>query len=607
MQSSFGKNIEHLAFAPEPWANLVAFSFPVIFGPYFQSWIPGAYPKVVDWDNLFAFAGTTLSILVAAGWAQRTGWHQPQRRLFLFFGGTAVVLLFRFISFPPLGALNLVPLLGRQSPKHALGVAVFMLATAAAFASDSLRAGWDRRSHLTVLVLLGVIGSCVVTLAARQGGWVAADQNLAIQSVSLSLLIVGMIWMGLAGIPRGEIAAMAVFALVAECAIYLPLGEKSMEFLWGRFALFVLILLAGWNFLNHRRRIAGIAGGLAALFFAAVIMPHSHLPDNVDLTKPSEGLQWLRQHLRPGDRIFGAPPEFSSLAALPSLDVLGPLAPPAFHDFVRVVTDDDAYESYRASCVFMLGGAYWRYPLSLYQRFQPIFDAAGIHYLLLDRTYFGPEVGDQYAKLLREGHALTYVYVDGRVRIIESRESLPPFRFASRYRVLPGRQEILSELHNQPSRIEGDPCVEAAARLPVAGPKADRPVPIHLLSSGPNRVALQLEPTEPGLLVTHDVFDPDWQATVNGARRPLVRVNGLFRGIYLEQRGPTQVIFSYRPPSLVWGSLLSTGCGIVLVAAAAVEVIGRAAAWLVRPAFWAAGCMAAATLLAVLFTYFVRP
>jgi hypothetical protein len=48
---------------------------------------------------------------------------------------------------------------------------------------------------------------------------------------------------------------------------------------------------------------------------------------------------------------------------------------------------------------------------------------------------------------------------------------------------------------------------------------------------------------------------------------PIVKANGLFRGVWLAAGGSHDVLMRYRPPAVVWGaltSLLSLLAGLVL-------------------------------------------
>jgi hypothetical protein len=75
----------------------------------------------------------------------------------------------------------------------------------------------------------------------------------------------------------------------------------------------------------------------------------------------------------------------------------------------------------------------------------------------------------------------------------------------------------------------------------------------------PNRV--QVEAEGPGLLVLSEVYDPDWRAHVDGEVVEIARVEGILRGVYLEE-GPHQVLFTYWPSGLTAG-ISMTVAGVV--------------------------------------------
>ena len=68
--------------------------------------------------------------------------------------------------------------------------------------------------------------------------------------------------------------------------------------------------------------------------------------------------------------------------------------------------------------------------------------------------------------------------------------------------------------------------------------------------------------------------DIGWEtinAYVDGERRPIHRVNVIFRGVWLDQ-GRHEVVFRYEPPSFRWGAVLSV---VGLLAIAAMLWLGR--------------------------------
>lgn len=64
-----------------------------------------------------------------------------------------------------------------------------------------------------------------------------------------------------------------------------------------------------------------------------------------------------------------------------------------------------------------------------------------------------------------------------------------------------------------------------------------------------NIVTVEVETDRDSVLVLHDIFYPGWQARVDGARRPILRTNLLFRGVEVPA-GKHVVEFKFRPLSV---------------------------------------------------------
>lgn len=69
-----------------------------------------------------------------------------------------------------------------------------------------------------------------------------------------------------------------------------------------------------------------------------------------------------------------------------------------------------------------------------------------------------------------------------------------------------------------------------------------------------NVVTVEVETDRDSVLVLHDIFYPGWQARVDGARRPILRTNLLFRGVEVPA-GKHVVEFKFRPLSV--GNLMA--------------------------------------------------
>jgi hypothetical protein len=79
---------------------------------------------------------------------------------------------------------------------------------------------------------------------------------------------------------------------------------------------------------------------------------------------------------------------------------------------------------------------------------------------------------------------------------------------------------------------------------------------------------LQVEATieQPGWLVLSEIWYPGWQATVNGQKRPVAKVNGLLRGVHLEQPGLYHVTLTYQPQTVSLGNSIAGVAAALLLA-----------------------------------------
>ncbi len=77
-----------------------------------------------------------------------------------------------------------------------------------------------------------------------------------------------------------------------------------------------------------------------------------------------------------------------------------------------------------------------------------------------------------------------------------------------------------------------------------------------------NIVTVEVETDRDSVLVLHDIFYPGWQARVDGARRPILRTNLLFRGVEVR-------------PASTWSSSSSVRLSVDNLVAAASELLAR--------------------------------
>ena len=579
MRVTTNKNTELLSLLLMPWPNLVAFFFPLVFGNFFESWAPGQYPNVIDWNNLYAYGSTGLLVLVLLGAVHAAHAERRQRAMYLFFVGALLFFLLRYVSFPPLGAVNLLPLLGRQSPKHVTGVAVFCLVVAAAFAVDWLRARPVPRERWLLLGAAVALASSLGTHIGQRGGFEKIDRLDALTFVGVTVLIAA----GLTGAVRvaratgrSSLGVVLAMVVVAELSLYLPLGNGQLSFLAGRLVLAALIVAAGLLLAWRWQATAVLGVAALGLYAWLIVAPRVGLPRRIDVDAPPAYMQWLRDAAGREYRAFGIQPDYSAVAGIQDLGVVGPLATSEFAQFVDLVATTKVAEFYRQSSTFWLAmpDRDTAFDLAGYPRARPILDWIGLRYIVLDRKVFNGFGRPDEGILFTPEVNLTVAYEDRYVSIAESREAKSKAAFATAVEVVPGQDTALCLLRDDPGRILGAVMIEgdAASAPHPAGASAEQ-TPVALDVYRPNELSATFDAPSAGVFVVKDSYYPGWEATLDGRPAEVVRVNGLVRGVMIPTAGRHEVAMRYRPQPFVFGVWIAAAVAVFLVAIVAYPAV----------------------------------
>ena len=99
-------------------------------------------------------------------------------------------------------------------------------------------------------------------------------------------------------------------------------------------------------------------------------------------------------------------------------------------------------------------------------------------------------------------------------------------------------------------------------------PGAPVPAAAEFLEDGYPRVVIKAGSPGDGYLALLDTYNTDWEVDVDGRPAPMMRVNGLFRGVHLTP-GEHVVTFTYRPRMFYLGAAISaiTALALALVCA----------------------------------------
>jgi hypothetical protein len=117
----------------------------------------------------------------------------------------------------------------------------------------------------------------------------------------------------------------------------------------------------------------------------------------------------------------------------------------------------------------------------------------------------------------------------------------------------PSRGVLVSDPPPPPAGFPGPPAAASAT----------------FLEDGLHRVVIRAASPGDGYLALMDTYNTDWKVDVDGAPAPMMRVNGLFRGVHLAA-GVHTVTFTYWPSRFYLGAAISaiTALGLALACAA---------------------------------------
>lgn len=154
-----------------------------------------------------------------------------------------------------------------------------------------------------------------------------------------------------------------------------------------------------------------------------------------------------------------------------------------------------------------------------------------------------------------------FVYQNTRV--------LPRASIRHRYRVLSDDDALFAALDRPDFDPTDQVLLETEPRFHASS--ADQPPPpndsVRITDYRAQSVRIRAELAKPGILTLSDLHYPGWRATVNGDPVPILRANGIFRGLALTG-GYHDVVFTYRPKSFFAGLIVAAATILSLVVAA---------------------------------------
>ncbi len=519
------------------------------------------------WDFLGGYAGVLTVFLSAAGllvppWRVRP----PMRPPLIFFSTVTAWLLLKNFGVPPFDWIGYLPLFDQVwTPRWSGPTWCFALAAASAFGLQRLietEVTRVTRARLAivaagVLLLVGALGGMgFATLAPIQSTHWSFIWPGALAGSLLALVIVGL---AAVAIGRGSGVALAfvlLALLLVERWFPIPRGYAPI-FLAARLVPVGLGLAAAALMIVGRRMGAGSLAILAiAVALALDPIAPVGLPDRIDPAAAPPVVAFLRERAGP-DRLMGdrsvLAPNYASVFGLYDVRHVDALAVEWFHGYVTTALETQPRRWWHT--LWFIGDPERRAPRSaptptdvspLEEDFRARlrgYSLAGVRFIVAPRGL------DLNRSAATESDRFPLIY-DREVLVYENRSAFPRAFVASRWESAPDA----AAARTRALAAEFDPRRNAVVEGRVSGSGHDGVVKIA--EYGATHLRLIAEMSGPGLIVLTDTFYPGWEARVDGQIVPIHRVDGVFRGVFVEG-GRHEITMRFRPASQSWGLALS--------------------------------------------------
>jgi hypothetical protein len=387
---------------------------------------------------------------------------------------------------------------------------------------------------------------------------------------------------------------VVVLLLAGVFALAIATHRHDMSVRWHPYwiTLAVTVPAAYW-LLGHRPAFPGTAWVvILGIDLVALTWPLVAVRPEAEIFKPSACVRYLEEQRDKHGRVLDFnPEEFSAnhTPLWPGLPVVrqveairgfNPIDVLRYKEYLQFLTDAD--EPLQAIDGMFTGPILGTFPIVN----ESLADLLGIRYLVqpvalpLESTVQDPAGRKQWTRVVDDPAPSTFNFVSVQPGGSDCGvQSLPPYQVYENQRVLP-RAFVVPEAAPLPARAEVLATLKATdfrRRVLLEDFEAFGPSPKRERANDhssltlqartafrlatvreylPNRITLEVESGPAGYLVLTDVWFPGWTCSVDGQSVPVHRANFLFRGVALPE-GARQVVFSFAPASLAWGTAIS--------------------------------------------------
>jgi len=157
------------------------------------------------------------------------------------------------------------------------------------------------------------------------------------------------------------------------------------------------------------------------------------------------------------------------------------------------------------------------------------------------------------------------IYEEDRFLIYENQEVLPKAYLLGDYEIISEDQKIINKILDEDFDLEKSVVLE---KDPNIDRVEDFEGSVSLLNYEPNKINIESNSENDGILVISDNFYPGWKAKINGEETEILRANYTFRGIVVP-KGDNKIEIYYFPDSFKWGVAIAmisiTSIGLILL------------------------------------------
>ena len=508
---------DHLSNAHLPYNQLVQLVFP----NYNGNQVFGNFQGHINLNESSGYVGTVTLGLALLGAAAGT---LRRRVVPIFFAMLAVFCVLIIYNIGPfLEIISHFPIFDTNPSIRLLSVFGFAAAALGAFGLDELRGlrlgGVFRPVALVlatigVAVLVGALGYLIYEIIGRWS-FVAAFLD---------------------DFPIMDIDAFRPVTVALAVALSLAFSVAALAHLWRPLPAKALVL------------VAVIVIGIDVLFFAYRQNPTTA---EADFYPEPPSIEFLSDNLSPGERMISFNMTFLFPGTQGYYGISGALSHSLYSERQRNLIESFVEDAFKTHTTVLPWAANTDFS-------SPAFDLLGLKYLT-----FVPGTGPPMADTgLGQRYELVYSHAD----------ELDIYEYG-RYQEAFLVTDVVVEGEGKALALVTDPRFD-----PVVSGVVEEDPPewfeastvntsksVRLQKYGNDSLTFEVTTERPALLVTHEMYFPGWEVSVDGEKQPVYRSDYLLRGVFVEP-GVHLVTFEYRPASQQAGLVISVVSAVALAA-----------------------------------------